>query len=133
MHVPRSFVLKIIMDNKSYQKFDQMHTIINLFVCFCVCLNALISGTTSQIIKNLAYDSQRRNLFQYFSFWQVYDIVDTSFLLITYRYYHACIPRRVRQRCTNAHPLFAGMFRSHLIGGEPNAINRAQILIPSCY
>ena len=38
----------------------------------------------------------------------------------------------VRQRCTNVHPPFAGMFRSHVIGGEPIAINLAQILTPSC-
>ena len=50
-----------------------------------------------------------------------------------FRYNHACIPRRVRQRCTNLHPQFAGMFRSHVIGGEPIAINRAQIQTPSCY
>ena len=46
---------------------------------------------------------------------------------------HTCIHRRVRQRCTNVHPQFAGTFRSHVIGGEPIAINRAQILTPSCY
>ena len=48
-------------------------------------------------------------------------------------YNHACIPRRVRQRCTNVHPQFAGMFRSHVIGGELIAINRAQTQTPSCH
>ena len=52
-------------------------------------------------------------------------------LVITY--HHASIPLRVRQRCTNVHPQFARMFRSHVIGGEPIAINRAQILTPNCY
>ena len=31
------------------------------------------------------------------------------------------------------HPQFAGMFSSHVMGGEPIANNRAQILTPSCY
>ena len=37
-------------------------------------------------------------------------------------YHHAFIPRRLMQRCTNVHPQFAGMFRSHIIGGEAIAI-----------
>ena len=36
-------------------------------------------------------------------------------------------------RCVPMYPQFAGMFRSHVIGGEPIAINRAQIQTPSCY
>ena len=48
-------------------------------------------------------------------------------------YHHACIPRRVRQRCINVYPQFAGMFKFHVIGVEPITINRAQILTPSCY
>ena len=51
-------------------------------------------------------------------------------------YHHAFIPRRIRQRCTNVHPQFAGMFRSHVIGSEFIALNpnnKQQILTPSCY
>ena len=59
--------------------------------------------------------------------------VVAAFIFFTYTYHHACIPRKVRQKCTNAHSQFAGTFRSHVIGGEPIAINRAQILTPSCY
>ena len=35
-------------------------------------------------------------------------------LLLTFTHHHACIPRRVRQKCTNVHPQFAGMIRSHV-------------------
>ena len=31
----------------------------------------------------------------------------------------------------HTHRMIAGMFRSHVIGGKPIAIKRAQILIPS--
>ena len=71
------------------------------------------------------------------SYWQKPILVPLNALCVSrtlsITYHHACIPRGVRQRCTNVHPQFASMFRSHVIGGEPIAIKRAQIQTPSCY
>ena len=54
--------------------------------------------------------------------------------ITSHTYYHAYVPQRVRKSCTI--PMYthsSPRFRSHVIGGEPIATNRAQILTPNCY